>query len=543
MLSNLKVGARLGAGFGLIVLLLVAVCAIGYARLWVMEAKIESLGKGDMALLGVIATMQQSAAAQAVLVRDITGHEDLRIQKQAQKDLADAQKTFADAAELAQTLIGRHADMDSRMKDLRAAADRVDKSTVAVLGLVKNAEFDEARTAVYEQLRPLQAELAQKLAGIFELTTASGRNVTEANIKDAANARRLMLILSLAAVAIGVAVAVRVTRSIVDPLADAAYVADEVAAGNLTARVTVRGRDQVAHLLTALNNMSERLANTVTTIRAEADRVARAANALHAESQSVSEHSEQQTSRILEVGTAIEEMGVAVAEVSNGADGVSAAAAETRQLTEDGSRSMQKNLAAVDTIVGAAGESSAVIEQLSGSIGQIFRVATTIKEIADQTNLLALNAAIEAARAGEQGRGFAVVADEVRKLAERTGSSTQEIAQMLEGISRKTEQAVASMNTVRREVEEGAAHTRAIGDKLDKILAAAVRAAESASGIAQATREQTRASETTAQNVARISSLAEENTEAVRAAAFASNELAASAEELKRAVAAFRCTA
>jgi methyl-accepting chemotaxis protein len=194
----------------------------------------------------------------------------------------------------------------------------------------------------------------------------------------------------------------------------------------------------------------------------------------------------------------------------------------------------------MEKVVATAHNSVGIVSNLNDSIKKIGQISTIIKEIADQTNLLALNAAIEAARAGEQGRGFAVVADEVRKLAERTASSTSEITSAVDTIRTQTEAAVASMGEVEQEVLACENFNRLTGDALEQIVSAANEVTGLVSQIADSTKEQTSASENVARNMEDISSLTEEDSVSLRQVGAAADDVSHLANELQQLVGKFR---
>jgi aerotaxis receptor len=231
----------------------------------------------------------------------------------------------------------------------------------------------------------------------------------------------------------------------------------------------------------------------------------------------------------------MEQFSQSVAEVASmAADSLNDAKA-MQSIVEENNRNMELSISATGKVAQTVDASSKTIANLGASIQKIGSIANAIKDIAEQTNLLALNAAIEAARAGEQGRGFAVVADEVRKLAERTATSTRDIASTIGEITTISDAAVNSMHTAVAEVETGIALIRKSGEGLKDIMGAAVNVAQRVEHIANSSQEQSAAGEGASQSLERIAGLVGNNVEAVQDARRATKELAKSADELSRA--------
>ena len=205
-----------------------------------------------------------------------------------------------------------------------------------------------------------------------------------------------------------------------------------------------------------------------------------------------------------------------------------------KKTVAENSRNMELSITATSKVTETVQSSSRAISDLGASIHKIDTIANTIKEIADQTNLLALNAAIEAARAGEQGRGFAVVADEVRKLAERTAASTKDISHTIVEINAASDAAVQSMQAAVSEVETGITLIRKNGDGLKEILAAAESVSGRIEHIASASREQSAAGQSVADSLEKVTGLVDSNAHSAQEAKLSANALTDSVEELKR---------
>jgi methyl-accepting chemotaxis protein len=287
-----------------------------------------------------------------------------------------------------------------------------------------------------------------------------------------------------------------------------------VGEGNLAGRSATGvadSRNEIDVLGRELNRTVEQIGALVGGIVEAAAHVAKAAHQVDDATRHVAAGSGRQSDAASTVAAAVEQLSVSIAQVADNAR-------QATEVTEAGNAASGKGTAVVTDAVGEmekiAGEiqsSAAVIQALGERSQQISGIARVIKDIADQTNLLALNAAIEAARAGEQGRGFAVVADEVRKLAERTTQSTQEIAEMIAGVQLETKNAVENMGSVNGRMQHGVALARQAGDALAEIRDKAGRTVSVVHEIASATREQTAASEEIARNIEEIAGEAEEN--------------------------------
>jgi methyl-accepting chemotaxis protein len=317
-------------------------------------------------------------------------------------------------------------------------------------------------------------------------------------------------------------------------------VLNRLAEGDLTVQAKIACKDELGQMADSLNHTIGRLRGIVSGVQSAADQLSSASERLSREADKVLRRAEQQTDGVMEISAAMEQSSVSVTEVAQNADGVEAAAATTRNIAQEGNSHMAKGIDATQRIEESVSSSSATITGLSQSIDKIGEVTQVIKEIAEQTNLLALNAAIEAARAGEQGRGFAVVADEVRKLAERTASSTTDISTMVAAIKGASTQAVTAINRIEREVKEGASHNRMTGETLSHIVEAASGVSDLAHQIASAVKEQSQASENIARNMERISAMTEENSMSIQDVDRAARDLSGTAAQLQTLVGQFK---
>lgn len=254
----------------------------------------------------------------------------------------------------------------------------------------------------------------------------------------------------------------------------------------------------------------------------------------------MNEQSSLQYDSAKSVAAATEELSVSVREVASSASDTTGAAFRAQQLIATGNERIRETVQMTTRVVDAVQRSSTTINELSAAIQKIGNITQVITGIAGQTNLLALNAAIEAARAGEAGRGFAVVADEVRTLAERTSSSTRDIAATIAEIQSVTAEAVEAMASACKEVEATTMSLQSSAESLDGVTLAANEVAGMAQSISAATIEQTQASEEVAQNMERITQLIERNLLAAQQAKQATNELLDTSGNLKTLIGGFQ---
>ena len=323
-----------------------------------------------------------------------------------------------------------------------------------------------------------------------------------------------------------------------DP-AVASAITRRIAGGDLATPVECPADDQDS-LLANIRSMQETLRNMIASIVSNAEQVASAADQLLRASEEVADRAAQQSDAASSMAASVEEMAVSIDQVKENATEAHNISEESDAISQQGASVIHNAANEMRKISEAVQASSQIVEELGRQSDQITSIVNTIKEIADQTNLLALNAAIEAARAGEQGRGFAVVADEVRKLAERTGLSTTEITDMVAKIQSGTRNAVSSMQAGVEQVGSGVELANRAGDSINLIRDGAQRVTEVVNGISESIAEQSMASNEIAQKLETIAQMSEESAVAVRHTADAARHLKNLSAALHQTVAQFR---
>jgi methyl-accepting chemotaxis protein len=324
---------------------------------------------------------------------------------------------------------------------------------------------------------------------------------------------------------------------LINAMDDITKAAEDVAKGNL--KTKIEERSEKDKLMQALRVMVKNLSEVITEVKTSAVNAASASQQLSSSSEEMSRGLENQAGRTSQIATATNEMSQTVIDVAKNAADIASSAAATAKIASDGEEIVNKSVKEVKAIADTVNESAELMSSLGDRSKQIGDIVNVIKDIADQTNLLALNAAIEAARAGEQGRGFAVVADEVRKLAERTAKATSEIGGMIKAIQDEVDKAVVSMGEGSKRVGVGVEFSIQAGDALRKIVGSVNELQSMVQQIASATEEMSTASEQINSDIEAVANISKETSSGSEQVAQSSSELAKLGANLQQAVAIF----
>lgn len=369
---------------------------------------------------------------------------------------------------------------------------------------------------------------------------ASGSYLDEFN-GEAKEAGRSMLWLAIGLIPV-VALLVWLSSRhwIARPLKEAVGLTEQVAAGNFTVAVGAKSNDEVGALLKALGRMVSDLKKMLNDVRGAASAVAADASQLTGAADRVAAGSAEQSDAASSMAAAVEQMSTSIDVIAEHASDAQQITSESEAVSADSARTIEDAVGAMNRIAETVRQSSDAIAELGRESQAISAIAGVIKEIADQTNLLALNAAIEAARAGEAGRGFAVVADEVRKLAERTTKSTHEISEMIVRIQQGTKHAVDNMEAGVSEVDRGVRLADEAKSAIHRIQEGSRRVSDAVSSISSAIREQSVASASVAQGLEKIAQMTEQNNDSAQETARAAEALQTVAGRLQGDVERFR---
>jgi methyl-accepting chemotaxis protein len=424
------------------------------------------------------------------------------------------------------------AQLDAAVAELKNLSSTLDSSQASKLQALETnltdyrKALDSYKTGV-DNIAQARKEMTDQGALIVKLNEGLYKIQTDRRDAESAQARQVQLTATLLALILGVLAAVVITRQITRPLAQTLAVVQRIADGDLTQNLVVTRRDELGVLQQGIQRMGTTLRNLIGGIRDGVTQIAAAAEELSAVTEQTSAGVNSQKIETDQVATAMHEMSATVAEVARNAEDASRAASLADQEARAGDKVVGEAIAQIERLadeVARSTDAMVVLQQESDKIGSVMDV---IKAVADQTNLLALNAAIEAARAGEAGRGFAVVADEVRSLAQRTQQSTEEIAGLVAGLQSGSQQVATVMSNSRSLTDSSVVLTRKAGTALESITATVSNIQAMNQQIAAAAEEQSAVAEEISRSILNVRDVSEQT-------AAASDETAASSVELAR---------
>ncbi len=316
---------------------------------------------------------------------------------------------------------------------------------------------------------------------------------------------------------------------------------DKFSEGDLTVQVTPeRKDDEIGQLFLGFNKVVQNMNHILNSVTEAVHATASASNEISSSAEQMAAGTQEQSSQSTEIAKSVEEMTKTIFETTQISSKAAQASKQSGDIAKEGGKDVEQTIDGMNRIADVVNKSAITVQALGKSSDQIGEIVQVINDIADQTNLLALNAAIEAARAGEQGRGFAVVADEVRKLAERTSKATKEIATMIKQIQKDTVDAVVSMKAGTQEVERGKALADKAGDSLKKIITYAGDVVEMVNKVATSSEHQSLTADQISKNIDGITTVTHESAQGVQQIAVAAEDLNRLTNNLQELVTRFK---
>ena len=515
-ISNMKIGMRLGAGFGLVLILLILVTALGLSRMAHIQANLDAIVNANNVEADLVASMHTSVTDQMIAVRDIVMLTEMSKTQAAVDRIKKQTKKYAEAesklSKMFSALQGTAPNKTAFLKKLKEVEVTVLPlmDRVIEVGLYNTKEA--AAKVLINEVNPTQEKWLEELKTLVSLE----RQLSEQSFVEARNsyekARSLMLGLGFSAVLIALGLSYWIARSITRPMNEAMRIAQTVASGDLTSDIKVKTTDEMGQLLQALKNMNGSLVNIVRGVRSGIDTIATASGQISVGNMDLSSRTEQQASSLEETASSMEEL---TSTVKQNVDN----ARQANQLAMSASDVAQKGGAVVSQVVDTMGSINASAKKIVDIIG-------VIDGIAFQTNILALNAAVEAARAGEQGRGFAVVATEVRNLAQRSAAAAREVKTLIGDSVCK--------------IEVGSKLVDEAGATMGEIMESVKRVTDIMGEITAASQEQHSGIELINQAISRMDQITQQNATLVEEAAAAAASLQNQADNLVQVVGVFK---
>jgi len=462
--------------------------------------------------------------------RDVWVRVDRAMAAYQQLVLSDEEKGLWESA-ASDLLIGREND-EKLMKIVQALASNQDPDE-------QSGYFQEYFLA-YSVAAPLFLKIENSLRVILDKSVASADDAARSAAEASEHASLALIGITTAAFAALFVLGFVILRAITQPIRTAIAAAARIADGNLDLAIETKGRDEMAAMLESLASMQKQLRNIVGIIRNHANEIGHTSLQLSGTTERISVATHQQVAATTQVAAVVQHSADSIARIASHATDASQMASLAGETSLNGERAITALIDEMSIISEAVVATAGKVRELGTSTREISTVVTVIRDIADQTNLLALNAAIEAARAGESGRGFAVVADEVRKLAERTASSTQQIADTIQMIVDATESVVTDMETQVSKVTKGAGLAKGAGATVELINRETGRLVTTVNDISMTLNEQRQANTQVAESVEQIAQMSRTNGDAIHECAQSAARLKDLSGELRSAVDKFK---
>ncbi|WP_280529622.1 methyl-accepting chemotaxis protein [Shewanella dokdonensis] len=432
------------------------------------------------------------------------------------------------------------ADIRRQGQALTVAATEQELLNGALAGLNDYEAKLDGLVNIDQSISDTKATLELDASSLLTNVTNLVESQSAKRLADGDRAKLLVLIVAVLALVLGVGCSLLITKQIIVPLQQTVSAARRIAAGDLTQHIRSERKDELGTLLQAMGEMNDTLKDVMGQIDGSVVQLASSAEQLSAVSEQNSAGMQSQRSETDQVAAAINEMTASVQEVAGNAEQAAQAAMEADNVTATGNKMVSEAVQHIERLSAEIASTAEAMTELKAESDSIGSVLDVIKAVAEQTNLLALNAAIEAARAGEAGRGFAVVADEVRNLASRTQASTEEIEKLISNLQHGTQESVQKMARSRELSEEAVGLSRKSGSMLDDIARAVAKIQDMNHQIAAAAEQQSAVAEDINKSVVRVRDIAEQTAQASEETAQATEGVASLGLQLKGLLSHFK---
>lgn len=538
MLKNLKLGTKLIGGFLLVAVIALIIGVFGYLQVHKLDTADTKLYRQIAVPLGQLTVISTDFQRARVNSRDLVYAE-----KDDRKEFAHRIEELSssmdkEAAAYEKTLFSEEGK--KLFKDFKDAESTYFTTIKRLTELVLQDKTEEAKIILKGDANTTSRKLQNAIAKLVESKVKQGKILSENNTVLANSSGWLMIGLSIAGTILAIVLGSVITRSITKPVSALAENARRMSEGDLQVTILSDSTDEIGQLSDSFRTMAENLKTTIHQVSDTAATVASASSQLSSTAEQLATGTEEMACQASTVATASEEMSATSSSIAQNCHQAADSSSQASQAATIGSGVVSTSISIMEQISKRVQSTAETVRTLGERSNQIGAIVATIEDIADQTNLLALNAAIEAARAGEQGRGFAVVADEVRALAERTTRATHEISTMIKNIQSETQVAVTAMEQGVQEVERGSIEAGRSGEALQEILMQINEVTMQVNQIATAAEEQTATTNEITNNIMQISQVVQDTSRGVHESATAANDLSRMAEQLQTLVHKFK---
>ena len=537
----MKISLKLILGFSSMVVLVVVLGSVSWWGVNKINTEIEDMYTSNTVPLPSIGEVGILFQRIRVNVRDLY----------LDKDIADRQKYVDKIGELKKEIDAAMAKVEPSLHSAKTkeefAALKKELSDFMAFGgdictLAKAGKDTEGEERIVKECRTKAAKVEDAIHKLNNTKIELALEKYKDSNRIAKTLITTTIVLTLVAIAMAILVGTLLTRSIVGPLGRMRSMIQDIAQGegDLTKRLDASSKDELGETCHWFNVFVEKLQGIIGQVAQTTNQVAAASNQLHTTAEQMATGAEQVAAQAGTVATAGEEMSATSGDIAQNCQFAAEGSQQASAAAVAGAKVVDETIVVMNTIAERVKNSAKAVESLGARSDQIGAIVGTIEDIADQTNLLALNAAIEAARAGEQGRGFAVVADEVRALAERTTRATREIGEMIKAIQSETKGAVIAMEEGVVEVGKGSEKAASSGRALEQILEQINAVTSQVHQVATAAEEQTATTSEISNNMQQITEVVSQTSRGAQESAAAANQLSSLAEELRKIVGQFK---
>ncbi len=537
--SNVTVGLRLGIAFAVIVVLLVVVGGYSIQRLGLLDEKVGVLIHDKWPKSVKLNDTKGQVNVIARALRNMVITTDPEVSAKEGKRVGEAREIIAQRLDELTKVVKDDAGV-ALLKTVSEGRLAYMESQKLIVDLIAQGQKEKAGVELMTSVRKTQSAYLESLD---KMIAHQGKEMEALGLETdhvVTQARVFVIVMLLMATIVSVLLATFIIRSITGPVAELVRINERLADGDLTVEVTLSGEDEIGHLAEASRKVIRNLRTILLDVTETSHQVASASSQLQSTAVQIATGAEEVAAQSATVATAGEEMSATSGDIAQNCQMAAVGAQRAAYSAQSGVAVVAKTVTVMSQIAEKVQESAQTVASLGERSDQIGAIIGTIEDIADQTNLLALNAAIEAARAGEQGRGFAVVADEVRALAERTTRATREIGEMIKAIQSETRGAVAAMEQGVSQVEAGTVEAEKSGHALKDILQQINDVATQVNQIATAAEEQTATTSEISANMHQITDVVLQTSHGAQESATAATQLHGNAEVLKKLVGQFK---